>query len=42
MHLPQVTDREWKLIEPLLPPTGGPGKPRQSLPDRAAPIALRR
>jgi transposase len=28
MRLPQVTAREWQLIAPLLPPTGGPGKPR--------------
>jgi transposase len=24
-----ITDREWRAIEPHLPPTGGPGKPRQ-------------
>jgi Putative transposase of IS4/5 family (DUF4096) len=23
-----ITTTEWKLIAPLLPPTGGPGKPR--------------
>jgi transposase len=29
MRLPQVTDREWRLIAPLLPPAHGPGKPRR-------------
>ena len=29
MRLPQVTDREWRLISPLLPPAHRPGKPRQ-------------
>ena len=28
MRLPLVTAREWHLIAPDLPPTGGPGKPR--------------
>ena len=26
--LPMIHTREWKKLEPLLPPTGGPGKPR--------------
>jgi hypothetical protein len=29
MRLPMITVREWRSIAPLLPPTGGPGKPRQ-------------
>ena len=29
MHVPRLTAAEWKLIAPHLPPTGGPGKPRQ-------------
>jgi transposase len=29
MRLPLITAREWKSIAPLLPPTGGPGKPRE-------------
>ena len=28
MPLPMITAAEWRKIEPLLPPTGGPGKPR--------------
>src|SRR4029450_6561813 len=28
MRLPMINAREWRLISPLLPPTGGPGKPR--------------
>ena len=28
MRIPMITDREWRAIAPLLPPTGGPGKPR--------------
>jgi transposase len=28
MRVPLINAAEWKLIEPLLPPTGGPGKPR--------------
>ena len=29
MRIPLITYREWLKIAPLLPPTGGPGKPRQ-------------
>ena len=29
MRVPLITYREWLKIAPLLPPTGGPGKPRQ-------------
>ena len=29
MRLPLITAREWRVIAPLLPPTHGPGKPRQ-------------
>ena len=29
MRVPMITAREWRSIAPLLPPTGGPGKPRQ-------------
>jgi hypothetical protein len=32
-RLPQVTAAEWRLIQAVLPPSGGPGKPRQD--DRA-------
>ena len=28
MRLPLINAAEWRAIEPLLPPTGGPGKPR--------------
>jgi len=28
MRLPMINAREWKLVAPLLPPSGGPGKPR--------------
>jgi hypothetical protein len=28
MRLPMINSREWKSLAPLLPPTGGPGKPR--------------
>jgi len=28
-NLPMITAREWKSLAPLLPPAGGPGKPRQ-------------
>ena len=28
MRLPMITLAEWKKLAPLLPPTGGPGKPR--------------
>jgi len=28
MRLPRITNAEWKLIAPLLPPSGGRGKPR--------------
>jgi hypothetical protein len=28
MRIPMINAREWRAIEPLLPPTGGPGKPR--------------
>ena len=28
MRLPMITLAEWSSISPLLPPTGGPGKPR--------------
>ena len=27
-NLPMIRSAEWKKLEPLLPPTGGPGKPR--------------
>ena len=27
-NLPMIRSAEWKLLVPLLPPTGGPGKPR--------------
>ena len=29
-NLPMIHTREWKLLEPLLPPSGGPGKPRDN------------
>ena len=29
MRIPLINVREWHRIEPLLPPTNGPGKPRQ-------------
>ena len=35
---PMISAREWKLLEPHLPATGGPGKPRQN--DRAFVSAL--
>jgi hypothetical protein len=28
MRVPMITAREWRAIAPLLPPSGGPGKPR--------------
>jgi transposase len=28
MRLPRITNDEWKLIAPILPPSGGRGKPR--------------
>jgi transposase len=30
MRLPRITNAEWKLIAPLLPPNNGTGRPRQS------------
>ena len=30
MRVPLITPAEWKMIAPHLPPTNGPGKPRQS------------
>jgi transposase len=32
LKLPMIRSAEWRRLEPLLPPRGGPGKPR--LPDR--------
>ena len=29
MRIPLINAREWRVIAPLLPPTHGPGKPRQ-------------